>query len=62
MVLLVGCGGSLLDRGARELCYAQAEAKAQAKADAQCADLAFLECPLADEIMSELKADQEACK
>jgi hypothetical protein len=58
---LAGCGGSLVDRGLREACYAQAEAKAQAAVDAQCADRPFPECPSADAIVAQLKADQESC-
>jgi hypothetical protein len=60
--LALACGGSLVDRGARELCYAQAEQRAQASTDEQCGDQSFLECPAADAIMSALKSDQEACK
>jgi hypothetical protein len=46
----------------RALCYANADQVAQARVDAECADVAFPECPAHDSIMAQLKADQEACK
>lgn len=46
----------------RALCYATADQTAQSRVDAECADVAFPECPAHDSIMAQLKADQEACK
>lgn len=60
-LLAFGCGGSMVDRGMRELCYAEAERRAQASVDVQCGDRPFLECPSADAIMAQLEADQKAC-
>jgi hypothetical protein len=44
----------------RDLCYERAESAAQARVDAECAE-SFAACPVADDIMDELRQAQESC-
>lgn len=64
-LLALGCSAALLPP-ARALCYANADQAAQSRVDRECrvgdAGVAFAECPAHDEIMAQLKKDQEACK
>ncbi len=60
MALGFACGPSLSQLQARERCYYAAEAKAQEAVDRECPN-SFSTCTLRDSIMSELRADQEAC-
>jgi hypothetical protein len=54
------CGLSAVQVRERELCYERAEAAAQARVDAECAE-SFTDCATADAILTELRTAQEAC-
>lgn len=56
-----GCSLSAAQLRDRNLCYHRADAAAQARVDAECAD-SFATCGAADPIMTELRTAQEACK
>lgn len=64
-ILLCGCGAAL-PPPSRALCYANADQKAQRAVDKECrigdAGVKFSECPSHDEIMAQLRRDQEACQ
>jgi hypothetical protein len=72
LALLYGCSGSPLPPPGRAVCYALADARAQARVDAECrgaqsapdagAPAAFADCPAHDSIMASLESDQAACK
>ena len=55
--LVVACGPTA---GERARCYARADAAAQERVDRECTG-SFDTCPVADSIMADLKAAQEAC-
>jgi hypothetical protein len=57
---LLGCGPTADELAARERCYEQAESDAQVRVDAECPE-SFAACPVADDIMGDLRAAQEAC-
>ena len=50
----------------RTLCYAAADLRAQERVDRECrigdAGVSFAECPAHDDIMAQLKRDQEGCR
>lgn len=54
------CGPTIEQLHERELCYQRAETAAQARVDAECPDL-FTECPVADDILADLRQAQETC-
>lgn len=54
------CGPSAEQLRDRELCYERAESAAQARVDHECPDL-FTDCPVANDILDELRVAQEAC-
>jgi hypothetical protein len=56
-----GCGASLEQLRGREDCYFRAESDAQVRVDLECKD-GFAACASKDDIMAELKRNQEACK
>ncbi len=68
LFLFTACGAAL-PPPARALCYAAADSRAQYRVDHECrigdagvATQSFAECPVHDEILAGLKADQEACQ
>lgn len=61
LVFVLGCGASLEQLRARELCYSHAESAAQARVDAECSE-GLAACASTDDIFAELQASQEACK
>ncbi len=58
--LTIGCGLSAAQVRERDLCYERAEAAAQKRVDDECPE-SFAACPARDDIMAQLKRDQEAC-
>jgi hypothetical protein len=60
----LGCGASFEQIRERELCYGQADARAQARVDAECyaQGVSFSACPARTAIMSELQLAQESCQ
>jgi hypothetical protein len=72
-VFALACGAAqLAPPPGRAVCYALADARAQARVDAECrgaqsapdagAPAAFADCPAHDSIMASLESDQAACK
>lgn len=67
LALLCGCGAAAqaLPPPDRAFCYAVADVNAQRRVDLECSKLdgvaSFAECPAHDDIMAQLKRDQEAC-
>lgn len=61
LALALGCGASLEQLRARELCYSHAESAAQARVDAECAE-GLAACASTDDIFAELQRSQEACE
>jgi hypothetical protein len=55
-----GCGMSAAQVRDRELCYNRAETVAQDRVDRECSG-SFRTCPVADDIMEQLRRAQEAC-
>jgi len=56
----LACGMTATQVAARGRCYEQAEAEAQARVDRECAE-SFARCASRDDIMAELRREQEAC-
>jgi hypothetical protein len=60
LILTSACGMTAVQVRDRDLCYERAESAAQARVDAECAE-SFAACPVADDIMDELRQAQESC-
>jgi hypothetical protein len=60
ILTLAGCGMSAAQVRERELCYNRAETVAQDRVDRECSG-SFRTCPVADDIMEQLRRAQEAC-
>lgn len=63
---VLGCSAAQLPPPPRALCYAAADVRAQKRVDTECrigdAGVPFAECPAHDDIMAQLKRDQEECQ
>lgn len=66
VLVALGCSAAQLPPAPRVICYAAADVRAQKRVDAECrigdAGVPFAECPAHDDIMAQLKRDQEECK
>lgn len=65
-LVLGACSAAQLPPPPRVLCYAAADVRAQKRVDTECrigdAGVSFAECPAHDDIMAQLKRDQEECQ
>ena len=60
IAVVLGCGLTAAQVRERELCYSRAEAAAQERVDRECA-VSFSTCPVARDILDELRRAQEEC-